>query len=151
MVVGDATDRQSVALAYRYSDALNAREVPDGLLAEGFQMVNAETAITDRTYEGASGVLEWTRDMFEAYAPNARFAIEQIVAAGDDFAVAKVRLEGLGATSGAPLVLRWSAVFRCAGASLTGVVGYLRASEALRAVGLADQPARALDRSRSVE
>jgi hypothetical protein len=54
---------QNVELAYRYGAALNDREVPDGLLAPGFVMVNAETAVTDKTYEGAEGVVAWTRDI----------------------------------------------------------------------------------------
>jgi hypothetical protein len=47
-----------VDLAYRYGAAPNAREVPEELLAPDFVMVNASTAVTDKTYPGASGVLE---------------------------------------------------------------------------------------------
>ena len=48
--------RRTWRLAYRYGDALNARDVPDGLLAPGFVMVNADTAVTDGTFNGAEGV-----------------------------------------------------------------------------------------------
>jgi hypothetical protein len=46
--------RQVVDLAYRYGAALNARQVPEGLLAADFVIVNASTAVTDKTYDGAS-------------------------------------------------------------------------------------------------
>jgi hypothetical protein len=39
---------QNVELAYRYGEALNAREVSDGLLTPDFVMINAETAVTDK-------------------------------------------------------------------------------------------------------
>ena len=91
--------RENVALAYRYGEALNAREVPDGLLAPDFVMVNAETAVTDKSYEGASGVIEWTRDIFEAFDATARFEIEQVVADSDEFVVTLNRIAGVGARS----------------------------------------------------
>ena len=47
----------NVEIVYRYGAALNAREVPEGLLASDFVMVNATTAVTDKTYHGAAGVL----------------------------------------------------------------------------------------------
>jgi ketosteroid isomerase-like protein len=127
----------NVDLAYRYGAALNDREVPEGLLAQGFTMVNAETAVTDKTYEGASGVLEWINDIFDAFDAQARFEIEQVVADGEDFVVTMNRLGGSGARSGAPLLFRWAAVFWCREGKLAEVVGYLRRREALEAVGLA--------------
>jgi ketosteroid isomerase-like protein len=127
---------ENADLVYRYGTALNSREIPDGLLAPGFVMVNASTALTDRDYFGADGVREWTNDMFEAFDADARFEIRRIVAHGVDFVVATVRLHGRGATSGAPLELRWAAVFWCSDGRLVRVVGYLRLAEALEAVGL---------------
>jgi hypothetical protein len=73
-----------VDLAYRYGVALNAREVPDDLLAPGFFMVNAETAVTDKTYYGAAGVIEWIRDLFEVWDASARFEIFRVVADGEE-------------------------------------------------------------------
>jgi ketosteroid isomerase-like protein len=125
-----------VALAYRYGEALNAREVPDGLLAPDFVMVNAETAVTDKSYEGASGVIAWTRDIFEAFDATARFEIEQVVADCDEFVVTLNRIAGVGARSRAPLLFRWAAVFWVREGRLARVVGYLRRGEALKAVGL---------------
>ena len=128
--------RENVELAYRYGEALNAREVPDGLLAPDFVMVNAETAVTDKRYAGASGVIEWTQDIFEAFDATARFEIEHVVADGDEFVVTLNRIVGVGARSRAPLLFRWAAVFWVREGRLARVVGYLRRGEALKAVGL---------------
>jgi ketosteroid isomerase-like protein len=128
--------QENVELAYAYGEALNAREVPDGLLAPDFVMVNAETAVTDKTYAGISGVIEWTRDTFEAFDSDARFEIEQVVADSDEFVVTLNRIAGVGARSGAPLLFRWAAVFWVRDGKLARVVGYLRRREALKAVGL---------------
>jgi ketosteroid isomerase-like protein len=128
--------QETVDLAYRYGAALNAREVPEGLLAPGFVMVNASTAVTDKAYHGAPGVVEWTRDMFEVLDAHARFEIEQVVADGEDFVVTMNRIVGSGLRSGVPIEFRWAAVFWCNDGKLARVVGYLRRREALRAVGL---------------
>jgi ketosteroid isomerase-like protein len=125
-----------VELAYRYGAALNAREVPDGLLAPDFLMVNAETAVTDKTYAGVRGVIEWTEDIFEPFDSAARFEIERVVADSDEFVVTLNRISGVGARSGAPLTFRWAAVFWVRDGKLARVVGYLRRREALKAVGL---------------
>ena len=97
--------RQNVELVYRYGAALNAREVPEGLLAPDFVMVNATTAVMDKTYHGAAGVLEWKNDMFEAFDVGARLEIKQVIADGDDFVVATVRLSGAGAASVEPVAI----------------------------------------------
>ena len=129
--------QESVELAHRYRAAVNARDVPAELLTPGFVMVNASTAVTDKTYEGAAGVLEWIEDIFDAFDDQAQFEIEQVVADGDDFVVTMNRIAGSGARSGAPLTFRWAAVFWVRKGKLSRVVGYLRRSEALEAVGLA--------------
>jgi len=128
--------RENVELAYRYGEALNAREVPDGLLAPDFVMVNAETAVTDKAYAGAPGVIEWTHDIFEAFDAAARFEIERVVADSDEFVVTVNRIAGVGVRSRAPLLFRWAAVFWVRDGKLARVVGYLRRGEALKAVGL---------------
>jgi ketosteroid isomerase-like protein len=128
--------QENIDLSYRYGVALNAREVPEGLLGPGFVMVNASTAVTDGTYHGAAGVIQWTRDLFETLEADSRFLIERIEVDEDDFVVATVGIDGTGARSGMPVRFRWSAVFWCSAGKLTRVVGYLQLSEALKAVGL---------------
>jgi ketosteroid isomerase-like protein len=130
--------RENVELAYRYGDALNAREVPDGLLAPDFVMVNAETAVTDGTFHGADGVIRWTRDILDLVEEDSPFFIERVVAEQDDFVVATVGIEGTAEQSKMHISFRWAAAFWCSDGRLTRVVGYLQLREALDAVGLAE-------------
>ena len=123
-------------------EVLNARVLSDELAAEtlapGFRIENAATAVTDKTYYGADGVREWLRDIFEGLDEDARYEPEEILADGEDFVVARVRLVGHGARSGAPVELRWVTVTWYEGGKATRSVGYLRRREALKAVGLED-------------
>jgi ketosteroid isomerase-like protein len=132
--------RENIELHERGIEALNARVLSDELAAEtlapGFRIENAATAITDKTYYGAEGVREWVRDIFEGFDEDARYELEEILADGDDFVVARVRLVGHGARSGAPVELRWVAATWYEDGKATRSAGYLRRSEALEAVGL---------------
>jgi ketosteroid isomerase-like protein len=128
--------QENVMLAYRYGDALNAREVPDGLLAPGFVMVNADTAVTEGTFHGAEGVIQWTRDILDLVEEDSPFFIEEIVAHHDDVVVATVGIEGIAERSRMPIAFRWAAAFWCSDGRLTRVVGYLKLQQALQAVGL---------------
>src|SRR5271165_5018169 len=106
--------QETVELHERGVAALNARAVSDELaaadLACGFRIENAATAITDKTYVGAEGVREWIRDMFAGLDEDSRYETEEILADGEDFVVASVRLVGHGAHSGVPVTLRWVSV-----------------------------------------
>jgi hypothetical protein len=130
--------RENVELVYRYGDALNAREVPDGLLAPGFVMVNADTAVTDGTFHGTDGVIQWTRDILDLVEEESPFFIEEIVAHQHDFVVATVGIEGIAERSRMPIAFRWAAAFWCSDGRLTRVVGHLQLRETLKAVGLAE-------------
>jgi ketosteroid isomerase-like protein len=130
--------QENVAIAYRYGDALSAREVPDGLLAPGFVMVNADTAVTDGTFHGAEGVIQWTQDILDLVEEASPFSIEEIVAHQDDFVVATVGIEGIAQRSRMPIAFRWAAAFWFSDGRLTRVVGYLQLQDALKAVGLAE-------------
>src|SRR5439155_409475 len=89
--------------------ALDAREVPETLLAPGFRMENIVTAISDKTYHGAPGIREWFGDSFDG-VEGARFQLEHVIADGDDFVVGRTAISGVGARSGAPLYLAWISV-----------------------------------------
>jgi hypothetical protein len=134
--------QENIDLHERGIEAVNARVFSDELAAEtlapGFRIENAATAVTDKTYHGAEGIREWVRDIFEGLDEDARYETEEILADGEDFVVARVRLVGHGARSGAPVELRWVAVTWYEGGKATRSVGYLRRREALKAVGLAD-------------
>jgi SnoaL-like domain len=107
-------------------------------LAPGFRIENASTALFDKTYYGVDGIREWIADIFEGLDANSRFETEEIIADGEDFVVARVRLVGHGANSGAPVTLRWMTVVWYEGAKMTRGVGYVHRREALEAAGLAE-------------
>jgi ketosteroid isomerase-like protein len=130
--------QENVRLAYRYGEALNAREVPDGLLAPDFVMVNADTAVTAGTFHGGPGVVEWTRDMLDPGEQDTVFFIKRIEMHQDDFVVATVGINGTFERSKLPIAARWAAVFWCSDGRLTRVVGYLQLDEALKAVRLTE-------------
>ncbi len=132
--------QENIDLHERAIEAVNARVLSDELAAEtlapGFRIENAATAVTDKTYFGAEGVREWVRDIFEGLDEDARYETEEILADDEDFVVARVRIVGHGARSGAPVKLRWVSVTWYADGRATRSVGYLRRREALKAVGL---------------
>ncbi len=124
-------------------NAINAGEVTDDLLllaaetlAPGFRIENAATVLFDKTYFGVDGVREWVADIFEGLDENSRYEVEEIIADGDDYVVARVRLVGHGASSGAPVTLRWCGVTWYEKGKATRAVGYVHRREALKAVGL---------------
>jgi ketosteroid isomerase-like protein len=132
--------QENVYLYERVMAALNGRAFSDELaakyLAPGYSIENAATAVTDKTYYGAQGVREWVQDMFEGLDEDAQYETQEILADGEDFVVARVRLVGYGARSGAPVELRWVTVTWWEDGKTTRAVGYLRRREALKAAGL---------------
>jgi hypothetical protein len=96
---------------------------------------NLATAVTDKTYHGRAGMLEWRRDLIDVFAEGVRFEVE-IVADGGDFVVVRMAVVGEGASSGAPLALRFAGVHWLACGRIRHTVGYARGREALKAVGL---------------
>ncbi|HTQ67246.1 MAG TPA: nuclear transport factor 2 family protein [Solirubrobacteraceae bacterium] len=134
--------RENLEIYKRSLAAINAREFPDELaeelLAVGFHAENASTAVTDKAYFGREGVREWIRDMFEGLNDDAQLEIEEVLVESDDFVLAQLRIVGHGARSGAPVTLRWVDVTWFEDRKMTRGVGYLRRSEAFKAVGLAE-------------
>jgi len=126
----------NIAVHDRVVEAVNAREVPDDVLAPGFRMENRASAVTDYTYHGARGFGEWMGDLFESFAEGARYGVEEILAVGDDFVVARFFVLGRGASSGKPLEFRWTGVTWFRGGKATRAIGYTSGPEALAAVGL---------------
>ncbi len=128
--------QRNIDLHSRGAAAINAREVPEELLAPGFRMENGVATAIENTYHGAAGWREWMSDLFEVFAEGARYEIEEVIADGDDFVVAMVRVVGRAASSRVPLVFRWSTVVWFHNGKATRVVGYTSPGEALEAVGL---------------
>ena len=134
--------QENVEIAKRGVTAPNMREIPDELgeelLAPDYRIENVSTAVTDKTYYGINGVREWLADFFEALDVTATYETEEILADGEDFVVARVRIVGHGAHSGAPIELRWVSVSWFRDGKMTRTVGYTRRREALEAVGLTE-------------
>jgi len=117
-------------------EAVNAREVPEALLAPGFSMENRLSAVTDYSYHGAVGFADWMSDLFEVFAEGARYQVEEILAAGEDYVAAMFCVAGRGARSQLPLEFRWAGVTWFRGGRATKAVGYASPEEALKAVDL---------------
>ena len=113
-----------------------SRELADELLAPGFCIENISTAVTDKSYEGVKGVREWIVDTSEGLDEDARYESEEILAVEDDYLVARVRVAGRGARSGAPVLRRLVSVVWFRDGKMARSVGYARRLEALEAVGL---------------
>lgn len=134
--------RRNVELQRRGVAAIDAREFSDelfeALCTPDFRLENTSTAVTDKTYWGASGVREWIADFADAFDADAHHEIENVVAEGEDFVVCVLRWAGRGSRSGAPLVLRWVSVTWFRDGKMARAVGYLSRREALAAVGLTE-------------
>jgi hypothetical protein len=104
-------------------------------LTADYTIENAATAVTDKTYRGSAGVLEWRKDLIDVFAEGVRIEGE-VAADGGDFVVVRMAVVGEGASSRAPLTLRFAGVHWFEGRRIRHTVGYLRGREALKAAGL---------------
>lgn len=127
--------QENVDLVLDCAAAINARQVPSELLAPDLRLENVSTAVTDKTYRGVEGFGEWISDFFDVLDEDARHEAEPI-AVGEHYVVAKLRIVGHGAGSGAPVDMRWYGVMWIRDRKLAHVVGYATRREALEAVGL---------------
>jgi ketosteroid isomerase-like protein len=119
-------------------DVMNARKVPEHLMADDAELQNVRTAVTDNLYVGPAGFARWLDDFFGVMEADARFEVEQVLAAASDSVVVMLHLTGRGAASGAPLDLRWPATIWIREGKITRAVGYPGKEEALEAAGLAE-------------
>jgi hypothetical protein len=120
----------------RAVEAVNAREVPEDILAPEFRMENHASAVTDYVYYGARGWREWMSDLFESFAEGARYGVEELLAVGEDFVAARFFVVGSGAGSGEPLEFRWAGVTWFRNGKAIRAIGYTSRREALNAVGI---------------
>ena len=134
--------QENIELYERFMAFLDSREISDEvaeeILAPKCRVENLNSAITDKTYHGVSGVRRWIADTFDVLDAGSHLGIEEILADGDDFVVGRVHIVGQGARSGVPMDLRWVAVIRFQDGKITRGEGYPRRREAFEAVGLAE-------------
>ena len=126
---------EHVELVRRLADAINTGDLPRDALTDDFELKNATTAVTDATYHGYEGALQWRADFFDV-VDDANYEIDEILATGDDYVVIANHLTGHGATSGAPVDLRWASVFWFREDKMCRVAGFNSKRAALEAVGL---------------
>jgi ketosteroid isomerase-like protein len=131
------TSEENVLAVRRLAAAVNEGPIPRELLADDFELKNATTAVTDATYRGYEGGLKWRDDLFDV-VDDARYEIDEILAAGPDYVVVANHVAGRGSSSGVPVELRWASVFWLRKGQIARVAGFERRRDALRAVGLAD-------------
>jgi len=132
------SSQRNIDLHRHIVEAIGAQAVPDDLLAPGFSMESRVSSATGYTYHGAAGLREWASDLFEDFAEGARYGMEELIAAGDDFVVATFSVVGHGIRSREPLELRWAGVAWFRDGRATRAVGYSSRLEALDAVGLSE-------------
>ena len=127
--------RKNVEIAQRYTAAIDARKVPEELLAQDFRIENVKTAVTEGVYHGPEGVRQWMSDFFDVLGEDARYE-SRTIADGDDYAVGDLRIVGRGSASGMPVELRHYGVMWIRDGKITRAVGYPTRRQALEAVGL---------------
>jgi hypothetical protein len=130
------TEQQDLEVHERAVEAVRLREVPEEILAPRFYMENHVSAVTDYAYHGAIGWRDWMNDIFEVFADDALYEVEELIGQGADFVIAMFRIVGLGARSQMPLELRWVGVTWFHNGKVTRAVGYRNRHEALAAVGV---------------
>jgi hypothetical protein len=128
--------QEKVQLVHRFSEALNAREMPADLLAPDFVLTVAETLVSGGSYLGAEGAIDWARETLDLLEEERPLFIERIEAHENDFVIAATLLEGTARLSQIPVVFRWTTVFWCSEGRLARVAGFLELGEALKAVVL---------------
>lgn len=127
---------RNIEILRRLGDAIDTGDLPRELLTDDFELKNATTAVTDATYYGYEGALQWRQDFFDV-VEDAHYEIDEILAQADDYVVIANHLTGRGASSGAPVDLRWASVFWFRDGKIARVAGFNSRRAALEAVGLA--------------
>ena len=127
----------NIELLHRLVDAINAGSLPRELLTDDFELKNATTAVTDATYHGYEGALEWRGDLFDV-VEEGRFQLHEILATGPDYVAFANSIVGRGRLSGAPVELSWASVLWFRDGRIARAEGYNSRHAALEAVGRAD-------------
>jgi len=127
----------NIQAVQRLVEGINENEIPRGLITDDFELKNATTAVTDATYIGYEGGLKWRQDMFDV-VDSARFVLDEVLATGDDYVVIANSFVGRGASSGAPVDMRWTSVFWFRDGLICRAAGFNTRAAALEAVGLDD-------------
>jgi ketosteroid isomerase-like protein len=123
----------NVEAVRRLIEAINADELPRDLIDPDLELKNATTAVTDATYHGHEGALQWRRDMFDV-VDGARLELREVLSSGPDHVAIANSLVGHGSSSGVPVELRWVSVFWFRDGRIYKTAGYNTRREAFEAI-----------------
>ena len=129
------SEEENVQVVRRLVEAINGSDLPHDLLTDDVELKNATTAVTDATYVGYEGALKWRRDFFDVME-DARYILDEVLATGADYVVIANSLVGKGASSGAPVDMRWTSVFWFREGKICRAAGFNARADAMGAVGL---------------
>ena len=91
---------ENVDVTLRMGDALNLHELSEEDIAPfvtpDWTGENVRTAVTDKTYHGSAGVLQWRMDLIDVFAEGVDIEGE-VLADGVDFVVVRMVIVGKGA------------------------------------------------------
>ena len=126
---------EHLELLERLAQAVNDADIPEDLVTPDVVVENAVTAVTDKTYRGREGAMQWRNDFFEVLGEGARYEhrVDKITS---EFAVVRCRITGEGSASGAPFDFRWMAVIWFRDGRIARCAGFNSREEAFSAVGL---------------
>jgi ketosteroid isomerase-like protein len=130
--------RENVEVVRRLHEALRRGDF-DGAVGElepDAEWHNTAVFPGPKVVRGATAIVEFLRDMFEAYSVGG--ATIENVAEGDDIVVAELHSWGHGAGSGIPIDSRWANIFWLRDRKVIRVDTHGRYAKALEAVGLSE-------------
>jgi ketosteroid isomerase-like protein len=128
--------QENVEVVRRAVAAINDRDL-DGYLACCSEHVELRTPLIVGVYEGRKGIQRYFSDVEDA-APDFRIDINRVETVGPDQVLAFIRTRGTGRATGIPLGFEATNVYDLVDGQITRVRIFLDASEALKAVGLAE-------------
>jgi ketosteroid isomerase-like protein len=129
---------ENVEVIRRLYEALGSRHFEEAAdeFAPDAAWHNTSSFPGPRVVRGAAGIIEFLRDMFEAYEMGGT-AIENVTDAGD-IVVAELHGWGHGAGSGIPIDTRWANTFRLHDRKVIRVDNHGSYAKALEAAGLSE-------------
>jgi ketosteroid isomerase-like protein len=129
--------REERELVVRAFEAFNDGDLDTALenIADDveWRLIGGFAGLMGSEFRGRDAVRRFLEDMLESVG--GRGELESVVDAGDRVAVV-VRTEGAGGASGAPVTMRWGAVYTFRDGQIVAVDNYYEADDALAAVGL---------------
>jgi ketosteroid isomerase-like protein len=133
--------RENVEIVRRAMDAFNARD-RERLLSLMDPEIEYQSAMEQKTYRGVAEVVQY-REAVDAVMEDFHTEEDRFVDVGEDRVLHLYRIVGRGAGSGVPVSRQNAMLWQLRNGKLLKGQVYLDQREALEAVGLSEQDARA--------